>query len=577
MGRRLVEAEGWVNNTTYSVRRIVRPGRDVERASQKPLANMAKSGFHLSHPWPLRWGGREAGGLMYAHGRELNLSLIARMEGAIGGVSRLAEHATAAGHRVWVTVEVTRYEELNLNLLEEAHYQIELEFADGSTRLVGGVTIPQNIPEAQRRLLAAGNVVEVDRARLGMPSGELVNPEALDQFVEAIRAKGRQRGSRSKDTGGRTPAPSPETPEVARRRVEVESRPRETEIVGDRGTAVEQRGIGAAASPTPGSSRRPPRTVKTGATTVPRLKPTVGSTARKAARHLLPTSPWDIGTLLLDIVLSQFKAVLARVNQEQTRRAFREAVKPIEADVARIWGLLDADPTLVTSRGPVHYYFRWRVVMEIQATDIADAAVLAASFVLLRPGFAEVFQQVEVFVPRQPDLRAAAAPRRDPERRARKSGNLVDYTHISSILILHPRVSRLLDTLVAARREAEDLVVVANSAIARLRSTSRSLSWKLVGVSLAIRAEDYASANAGATELLQALFDLPGDPGWEARQAVFDLANSCAASAAAVASQYSGMNAEQRALMSARSPGFPPVPVEAPQVFRDALWLRDNS
>jgi hypothetical protein len=275
---------------------------------------------------------------------------------------------------------------------------------------------------------------------------------------------------------------------------------------------------------------------------------------------LLPTGVWDIATFVLDQVLSYFEGQLSRVNQEMIEGSFRRAVRPVEEDINRIWGLLDEDPNLITPLNkPAYYCFPWTVVMEIQATDAADVGVFLARTALLRPGFAEVYSELTVDVPDPPIILGAPPRETEPERRARTDdSNLVDYRHVSCILIRHAKVTAILDGMATARDGAEELRIQAGEAIAALEGNGRSLEWSLVEVHMLVRNDDYQGAYDATADLLQRLDETTDESGWEARQAVFDLANWCEEWASTLAQQYRGLNHTQRLLLTMRAPHYPP-------------------
>jgi hypothetical protein len=622
-----VERMEW-RDYTFTVRRQIRLTR-AGRRGEKSARHMSKSGFHLSHAWPLRWGGPEVRqGVMHAHGSVINQGRIARVEGFL---ERLNERFTPHGHKIWVSVEVERYPELNL--LKHAHYQFEVELASGGRKIVGTFDIPQHIAEAQRRLLAAGQIVEVDISRLGTPSAELMNQAELDGVLELGRTVSEPRppaharkgarpnkiaASRSLHAAQAAKASKKPPAQKLTSRQGRRSRPlapqlqsAATDITAARATTPESRGTmpesSATAAPTtaaPTPTAKPPETPtpsttgRTGATgsaaraspaatppppaptpppstRVPRLKPTPRSMARTAVRSarrlLLPTGVWDIATFLLDQVLSYFEGQLSRTNQEQIERSFRSAVRPVEQEINRIWSMLDEDPNLITLRKPVYYCFPWQVVMEIQANDAADVAVFLARSAALRPGFVEVYSELTVRVPTDPVLRSAPWPQQEPERRARPdNSNLVDYFHVSCILIRHPKVTALLDAMVSAREGAAQLQLHAAQAVAALTSGGRSLEWSLMGIDMLVRNDDYQGAHQAAMEFLQQLYDTTDESGWASRQAIFDLANWCEESAGTLTQLYRALNESQRLLLKMRAPHYPPE-ARAPELFEQLL------
>lgn len=299
-----------------------------------------------------------------------------------------------------------------------------------------------------------------------------------------------------------------------------------------------------------------------GAGHVPSLRPTLRSTAVKLGRELVKGLVWDLVALAVDLVLGYFEAQLAEENRRQMEARFRTKILPkVEPLLTAIWEQAALDPTLFPQRRRVYLAFPWRLVTHEEAQDAADAAVWALRFAVGRPGFVEVFHDVEVDTP----LRAAYPLDRpyrqgEPYRRERVVGgeSYYLYHYVSSILISDPQVTRLLTDLAEAHSDAETMWIAIVERIARLPSRPPGIDGRLASIGLSLRYDSFGAAGKDLWQLYEALWEHSGPGVDRVREAVHELAILSTDWHDRLVGGHAALGGEAQRLFSVFAPQFPP-------------------
>jgi hypothetical protein len=540
--------------------------------------------FQAAHAWPLTWGGQEVKkGVFWAHQR-VNQSIQTRVANA---VERLVRRAGGTGISIFVTVAVRRYPERDL--LESATYRVEGVTRVGKVEatLLGEVTVFQRLSLTQRRALVEGEAIPIDAEAVHASSGEVLTSK-LDELVEGLRrgsggSTGRKPGGSpggggtkalrgGKRAGGGRPARGL-GPDIGNRTVDGASRG-----VLDDGTG---RGAGERRRDVP-PRVKPTRPVPPSGAAVPATKPQLGRVSegvklpektslrptRKLGRAGLGMLADELVTLVVDIVLAEFEARLTAENQAQMSRSWKLNVWPkAEPFLEALFEASRADPTLLPQKSPVYVSFPWYMVTWEQAEDFADAAVWGLRFIVGRPGFVEVFYQVE------PDTRpytygrngvmwlSKRAPSPGPvSRRERRQHGVSYYVYqfTTSTLVKHPAVTAMLAELEESRADAKKLWETTLRELDRLARSHGDEEGTILGISVRLGEDDYGDARPLLWRLYEKLWDVYGAVADEARDAVKDLHTQCGVWEESLGKRYARLNEEQRQLLSVYAPHYPP-------------------
>jgi|GEM_PF-6251721 len=227
--------EGWQETDKFVVRREV-----IDKTTERPTARSKKQihqilrdlKFDAAHAWHLSWGGKEVDrkSLFFAH-ESINKSRQARITNA---VLRLVErvrkiHSTAI--KIFVTADVDRYKKLNL--FKNATYRIEVvsTIGKGQRKILGEISISQNLSSAQIDLLVAGKKIKIEEKKiLGIGGDPLILKRELNEFVEGLRTTGDIRSS------SKNKPKIPVKSEVQSSRASDDDKPKDTRIKQERTT-----------------------------------------------------------------------------------------------------------------------------------------------------------------------------------------------------------------------------------------------------------------------------------------------------------------------------------------------------
>jgi hypothetical protein len=305
----------------------------------------------------------------------------------------------------------------------------------------------------------------------------------------------------------------------------------------------------------------------------PTLRPRVGAgmakgLAKAAVKGLLRQLPG----LAVGALVGYLEGKLSETNQEQIARSWKDKIGPvIRPDLEAELDSVATNEARFKHR--LYATIGWDLVTQEQSRELADAAWWMLRFWAGEPGFSEVFHEVRV--PKDLSIWWSLKPppaekgRRRPTEYKEAGWTYRVYRERTTILVSDPAVWQTYELLVQARDDTEALWDNALDEIERLGD------FRTLELQMALRDEDYGDAARCARELEETLVEDFGSTASDSAGAVLrEMAVLCEGYWTQLIDACSAMDRQQRSLMEALAPGFPPSRKKLPPVLEPATMRR---
>jgi HNH/endonuclease VII toxin of polymorphic toxin system len=300
----------------------------------------------------------------------------------------------------------------------------------------------------------------------------------------------------------------------------------------------------------------------------PPLRAGLGKSLGKAAvKGLLRQLPG----LVVGAFVGYLEGKLNEVNQEQIARSWKNKIGPV------IGPALEAELDSVASnearfKHRLYATVGWDLVTQEQSRELADAAWWVLRFWAGEPGFSEVFHEVRV--PKDVSIWWTLKPppaekgRRRPTEYKEAGWTYRVYHERTTILVSDPAVWQAYELLRQARN---DTAALWENALDEIEALGGLGDFRTFDLQIALREEDYGDAARCARELADSLDEDFGSTASHSAGGVLrEMAVLCEGYWTQLMTECSAMDRQQRNLLQALAPGFPPSRKKLPIVLEPA-------